>query len=306
MLRRSPKVGVHWLLSDAMGTEQTLGSLPEVIRLRYAGRCSCGATVARGERAGYVRAERRVVCLACTAACVAGLGETVRSAERAHTAAVAGTPGGGARREHERRVDRRRARLQDRGTVVRAIASLIGEPQSTRAWERGAVGEERVGAVLEEARSRGVLALHDRRIPRSRSNIDHIAIGPAGVYVIDAKRYENADIRVRRIGGLFSPRRDELLVRGRVKNNLVEGVRRQVDVVETVLDEAGIDEVPVRGVLCFVDAFFPMFQRRLRVDELIVTCRPALGGVVSASGHLDAAARNDLYCFLGERLPSMT
>lgn len=190
--------------------------------------------------------------------------------------------------------------------MVRAIASLIGEPQSTRAWERGAVGEERVGAVLEEARSRGVLALHDRRIPRSRSNIDHIAIGPAGVYVIDAKRYENADIRVRRIGGLFSPRRDELLVRGRVKNNLVEGVRRQVDVVETVLDEAGIDEVPVRGVLCFVDAFFPVFQRRLRVDELIVTCRPALGSVVSAPGHLDAAARHDLYCLVRERLPSMT
>lgn len=186
------------------------------------------------------------------------------------------------------------------------ISMLIGEPQSTRAWQRGAIGEERVGAVLEEAHSRGVLALHDRRIPRSRANIDHVAIGPAGVYVIDAKRYENAEIRVRRIGGLFSPRRDELLVRGRVKNNLVEGVRRQVDVVETVLDEAGVDDVPVRGVLCFVDAFFPVLQRRLRVDELIVTCRPALGGVVSAPGHLDAAARHELYCLVGERLPSMT
>lgn len=297
---------MHWLLSDAMGTEQTLGSLPEVIRLRYAGRCSCGATVARGERAGYVRAERRVVCLACTAACVAGLGETVRSAERAHTAAVAGTPGGGARREHERRVDRRRARLKDRGALIRTIAALVGEPQSTRAWERGAIGEERVGAVLEKVHSRGVLALHDRRIPRSRSNIDHIAIGPAGVYVIDAKRYENAEIRVRRVGGLFSPRRDELLVRGRVKSNLVDGVRRQVEVVQTVLDEAGIEDVPVRGVLCFVDAFFPLFQRRLRVGELIVTCRPALGNVVGASGHLDAAARHDLYCLVGQRLPSMT
>ena len=246
------------------------------------------------------------MCLACLAASVAGLGDPVQSAARAHVGPDAGTPGGGARREHERRVYRRQARLQDRGTLVRTLAALIGEPQSTRAWERGAIGEERVGAVLEKAHSRGVLALHDRRIPRSRANIDHIAIGPAGVFVIDAKRYENAKIRVRRVGGLFSPRRDELLVRGRVKSNLVEGLRRQVEVVQTVLDEAGIEDVPVRGVLCFVDAFFPLFQRRLRVDELIVTCRPALGGVVSAPGHLDAAARHDLYCLVGERLPSMT
>jgi hypothetical protein len=189
---------------------------------------------------------------------------------------------------------------------VRAIAAVVGEPQSTRAWEIGAQGEERVGVVLEKASARGVLALHDRRIARRRSNIDHIAIGPAGVYVIDTKRYENAEIRVRRVGGLFTPRRDELLVRGRVKTNLVEGLRRQVEVVEGVLEASTLAHVPVQGVLCFVDGLLPLFQKRLHVDELVVTGRRGLANVVATPGSVDADQRDDLFRLIGQRLPAMT
>jgi Nuclease-related domain. len=32
--------------------------------------------------------------------------------------------------------------------------------------------------------------VHDRRIPRSRANIDHIVIAPRGIYVIDTKHYK--------------------------------------------------------------------------------------------------------------------
>jgi hypothetical protein len=35
-----------------------------------------------------------------------------------------------------------------------------------------------------------VAVLHDRRIPGSRANIDHIAIAATGVWVIDSKRYK--------------------------------------------------------------------------------------------------------------------
>jgi hypothetical protein len=33
------------------------------------------------------------------------------------------------------------------------------------------------------------LVLHDRAIPGTRSNIDHIAVVPSGVWVIDTKQY---------------------------------------------------------------------------------------------------------------------
>ena len=182
---------------------------------------------------------------------------------------------------------------------------VFGEPQSTRAWQVGAVGEERVAARLQAAADRGVLALHDRRIPGSRANIDHIAVGPAGVYVIDAKRYANAQIRVRRVGGLFTRRRDELLVRGRVRNNLVAGVEKQVAVVRAALDAGGRGDVPVTGVLCFVDGLFPLFGR-LRVGTTHVVPPRGLIKLVTTRGPLTDDERYSLYCLLGERLPGMT
>lgn len=289
-----------------MGTLGGSEGMPDLIRLRYAGRCACGEVVERGEQAGYVRSERRVVCLSCLTVTGPESAATARTGQPASALPEGGTAGAGARREHERRVARRQERLQERGRLVRAIAAMAGEPQSTRAWEVGALGEERVGAVLEEASPRGVLALHDRRVPGRPSNIDHITIGPAGVFVIDTKRYKNAEISVRRVGGLFSPRRDELLVRGRVKTNLVEGVRRQMEVVSTVLDGNAMAEVPVHGVLCFVDGLFPLFQRRLHVDELVVTGPRTLPDVVAASGPVDDAQRRALHRLIGQRLPAMT
>jgi Nuclease-related domain len=45
-------------------------------------------------------------------------------------------------------------------------------------------------------------ALHDRRVSGSRANIDLFVIGPAGVFVIDAKRYEG-QICIRDVDGEF-------------------------------------------------------------------------------------------------------
>jgi hypothetical protein len=169
----------------------------------------------------------------------------------------------------------------------------------------GAVGEERVASRLQAAADRGVLALHDRRIPGSRANIDHLAIGPAGVYVIDAKRHENAQIRVRRVGGLFTRRRDELLVRGRVRNNLIAGMDKQVAAVRAALEAEGRGDVPVVAVLCFVDALFPLFHKRLRVGVTSVVSPRALPDLVAAAGPMTDDERYQLYCVLGERLPGM-
>lgn len=281
-------------------------ALPPVIRLRYAGRCRCGEDVASGERAGYVREEGRVVCLRCLADLQAGRADLGALAAEVAVPPLPGVAGGAARREYDRRVAVRAERLAQRGRIVRLSAAIFGEPQSTRAWEVGAVGEERVAARLHAAADRGVLALHDRRIPGSRANIDHIAVGPAGVYVIDAKRYENAQIRVRRVGGLFSPRRDELLVRGRVRNNLVAGVEKQVAVVRAALDAAGLGDVPVTGVLCFVDGLFPLFVKRFVVGATSVVPPRGLVDLVATRGPITDEERYSLYCLLGEWLPGMT
>jgi hypothetical protein len=57
------------------------------------------------------------------------------------------------------------------------------------AWRRGAVGERRTARLLDPLERQGWVVLHDLAIPGSRANIDHLAIGPGGVFVIDSKQY---------------------------------------------------------------------------------------------------------------------
>lgn len=90
-----------------MGTEGEPGTLPDVIRLRYAGRCGCGESVDRGERAGYVRAERHVVCLSCLADMQAWRSDLGPLTEEVRASPFPGVAGGAARAEYERRVSKR-------------------------------------------------------------------------------------------------------------------------------------------------------------------------------------------------------
>jgi Nuclease-related domain len=57
------------------------------------------------------------------------------------------------------------------------------------AWRRGAVGERRTARLLGQLERHGWPVLHDLALPGSRANIDHLAIGPGGVFVIDSKQY---------------------------------------------------------------------------------------------------------------------
>jgi hypothetical protein len=81
------------------------------------------------------------------------------------------------------------------GLVVGALAMVAGwalrfrpSPDAT-AWQRGAAGERRTARLLDALEQHGWAILHDLAVPGSRANIDHLAIGPGGVFVIDSKQY---------------------------------------------------------------------------------------------------------------------
>lgn len=62
--------------------------------------------------------------------------------------------------------------------------------RSAELWEQGAVGERRTASVLDELAPFGYVTLHDLKWPgRPRANIDHVLVGPSGVYVIDSKNW---------------------------------------------------------------------------------------------------------------------
>ncbi|KJK12975.1 NERD domain protein [Terrabacter sp. 28] len=225
------------------------------MRLRYAGVCRvCGADLPAKAQAVYERTSKTVRCVA----------HDEGSPTPAPTAAAlepldvdeveSGTAGASARREFERRKAKREERIRaNHPKLGGLILALSDERQSTTAWDVGAAGEERLGKGLDQLASDTVRLLHDRRIPKSRANIDHIAVTASGVYVIDAKKYRGRP-RVKVEGGLLRPREERLLVGSRDCTKLVDGVLKQVDVVRGLLDA----DVPVHGVLCFVEADWPL------------------------------------------------
>ncbi|HEX3688202.1 MAG TPA: nuclease-related domain-containing protein [Solirubrobacteraceae bacterium] len=126
-------------------------------------------------------ATRMVTCLSCN-------GSEVTASP---TVPVdAGQPGGSALRECQRRHDAREQRARERlGGLGAFLVKLTDEPPSTHVWKQGSNGEIRVGARLEKLlEGSGIRLLHDRRVPgHGQANIDHVAVGPGGITVIDAK-----------------------------------------------------------------------------------------------------------------------
>src|SRR6266508_1185994 len=88
-----------------------------------------------------------------------------------------------------------RAGLPWAGLVGLAVAALVGwrlrfrPSEQARTWQRGAHGERRTARLLDRLTRDGYVVFHDLAVPDSPANVDHLAIGPTGVFVIDSKQW---------------------------------------------------------------------------------------------------------------------
>ncbi len=217
-----------------------------------------------------------------------------------------GTPGSSARRELERRMARYDTVTAEVGSLRRLVRNLVPPPQTTQAWATGPRGELAVARVLSDLTGGWVYALHERRIPGSRANIDHIAISASGIHVIDAKLYRSPVV-IRRSGGLLSPRREQLLVGGRDRTSLLTGLAPQVQAVRTALHGIpDLDAFPVRSVLCFVESDLGAVSRRSTVAGVHVLGLRPLRRQLSAPGPFDARLRYRAYRRLADALSPLS
>ena len=226
---------------------------------------------------------------------------------------VVGVAGASARREYERRKinDERhiaewKGRVRSKHPVMGGLMLAVAdEPKhsGTRAWDIGAHGEEVFAASLDRLAGEGLYFLHDRRIPPTRANIDHIVIAPTGVYVIDAKNYTGrAQLSIK--GGIFSPRVEKLMVGRRDCTKLVEGVHKQVDRVSELLARDGIGEgVPVRGMLCFVEGDWPVLGGSFTIGGLDVLWPKKARKIITAPGALGDDRLRVLHRHLAAEFP---
>ena len=261
------------------------------MRLRYAGTCRvCGAHLPAKAEAVYERETKSVRCL--THDRTAGTPPVTDVVEP-------GIAGASARREYERRKARREERVRAKHPVLGGlILNVSNEKQSTTAWSTGALGEERLGRGLDRLASDTVRVLHDRRIPRTRANIDHIAVTRSGVYVIDAKKYKGRP-QHKVEGGLLRPRVERLIVGSRDCTKLVDSVFKQVEVVRSLLD----NDVPIRGMLCFVDADWGVLDPPFATRGVYVAWPKKLYSRLKARGPLDKATIAEIHRKLAEALP---
>jgi hypothetical protein len=222
-----------------------------VLNLGWPAKCSvCRASLAAGTRAWWDAQAGAVTCMACHSGAL-----QPAVADRLPSELDRGRPGASATREHRHRRSNREARTRsDHPLIGGLLLALRTEPQHESAWLKGALGERAIATYLERRTAKGpTIVLYDRRMPGSRANIDVLAIAPTGVYVIDAKAIKG---KVRVAKPLLSAER--MLIEGRNRTKLIDGLERQISAVREMLKAAGQSDVPVLGVLCFTKADFPL------------------------------------------------
>ncbi|KAB2812544.1 NERD domain-containing protein [Pimelobacter simplex] len=145
--------------------------------------------------------------------------------------------------------------------IKTVLARVLGVHTDERAWRLGAVGEEQVAAQLakvarNDARWR---FLHAIPVGTRGSDIDHLVIGPGGVFTVNTKHHPGASIWV---GG------ETLLVNG-TRQPYVRNARHEAERAGRLLSAACGFPVHVSGLVVPVNT-----------DEVVVKSQPAGVAVV--------------------------
>ena len=135
------------------------------------------------------------------------------------------------------------AAARERGRVRFAVARFRDAPTDERNWRVGADGEEKVGARLDKLRKQGWFTLHAVPIGEHGSDIDHVVIGPGGVFCINTKTHLEKKVWV---GG------NTIMVSGHrqpyVRNSRFEA-RRTADLLSLAAG-APVAVTPILVIMC--------------------------------------------------------
>lgn len=167
------------------------------------------------------------------------------------------------------------------------LNAIVGESKSAQAWEKGARGEIAIGELLDALCAEyGYKVMHDRKVPGSSANIDHIFVTNRGIFVIDTKNYKGlVDVKIE--GGILSKRQEILTIDGRPQTRLVEGVKKQVALIENAISDSK-ETIPVFGVLGFYDAEWPLVMRPTAVDGVLLNGKGIKELILSIEIHFEA------------------
>ncbi|MEA2314979.1 MAG: hypothetical protein QOI03_1671 [Solirubrobacteraceae bacterium] len=161
--------------------------------------------------------------------------------------------------------------------------------------DRGAAGEEHVGRLLEQLRDEGWRVIHDASL--GRGNVDHILIGPAGLFTVETKSHPGP-IRVARVHGatlnqVHAQRRLMERVTGLQAEPLLVYSRAWVD--RPLARRKGVRVIPARMLLAHLSRREASLsgEQIERAHELVAAAlleRAARGGRAHADPRRERAA----------------
>jgi hypothetical protein len=95
--------------------------------------------------------------------------------------------------------------------VVGAVADvLFRPPHDLRELRQIAAGERATGRLLARLQRDGYLVLHDRKTVGGRVDVEHLLVGPAGMFVLDSRNWASLKPEARVLEGKLWVGRDPL------------------------------------------------------------------------------------------------
>jgi hypothetical protein len=161
---------------------------------------------------------------------------------------------------------------------------VVDRPQFVDAWRIGAEGERKTSSKLRDLEAQGFIVLDDRRAPGYGGNIDHLVIGPTGVWAVETKSLK----------GSVEVASGRLVVNGGNQDKIVDQVYRQATAIQIALREvlapAAIGVIPV---LCVHRARLPLIDRDIQGVQL-TTIKTLTKTVSAGPTRLSAAQIADI------------
>jgi hypothetical protein len=175
-----------------------------------------------------------------------------------------------------------RAKAVTCATCHEAQARPASAPSAPAELDRGQAGASaaREHERRKAAREAGVRAAHPR----------------VGELLLKVSRAPQREVAFRSFRGV------RLVIDGRDRSKLLEGLARQVAAVREALNARGYGDVSVQGALCFAAGDLPRFKT-LKVGEYLVVDRRRLGKQLDAAGPLAAPAIEAIEGALAVALP---
>lgn len=143
---------------------------------------------------------------------------------------------------------------------IHSIAARIFKVHTEeRAWRLGAKGEALVGKQLAKLPPTW-RALHSVPVGSKGSDIDHLVIGPGGVYTINAKHHPEKEVWVHR---------NTFIVDG-FRQPYIRNARYEADRAQRLLSDAVGHTVPVIGLIAVIGAHKGFTVKAQPVDGRVI------------------------------------